>query len=91
MGKFDIPVKFKLETRGCVVNGELGLFHIWEFYSRPLDASPFVGGAPAGVFSKVYGIVEFSDGVRRVEPTHIQFCDEENEYLAVLNNKTKHK
>lgn len=86
MSELDIPIKIKLKTRECTVNGELGFFHIWEFYSRPL-----VGGAPAGAFSKVYGIVEFSDGVRRVEPTDIQFCDEENEYLTALNNKTKHK
>lgn len=43
-----------------------------------------MGGAPAGVFSKMFGIVEFSDGVRRVDPTDICFCDEDNETLKEI-------
>lgn len=42
---------------------------------------------PAGVFSKIFGIVEFEDWVRRVDPTEIKFCDEENEMLSVFNKK----
>lgn len=91
MIELDIPIKIKLKTRECTVNGEAGLFHLWEVYSQPLGASPFIGGAPAGVFSRAYGIVEFSDGVRRVELTDIQFCDEENERLTILNNKMRNK
>ena len=30
----------------------------------------------------MFGIVEFSDGVRRVDPTEIVFCDEENKMLS---------
>ncbi len=71
----------KWKTRNCTVNGELGYFHLWETYSKPIDASPFVGGAPAGIFSKVFGIVEFSNGVRRVDPVDIKFCDEVNAVL----------
>lgn len=85
MTSMDINVK--QETRLCTVNGELGDFHCWEHYSKPLEASPFIGGAPAGVFSKVYGIVEFSDRVARVDPANIKFCDEEN---AILNEMAKH-
>lgn len=40
-----------------------------------------IGGAPAGVFSKIFGIVEFKNGVRRVDPTDIHFCDEDNDVL----------
>lgn len=68
-------------TRLCTVKGETGYFHTWEHYSKPLPASPLAGGEPAGVFSKIFGIVEFKDGVRRVDPTEIKFCDEENSFL----------
>lgn len=70
------------ETRLCEVDGKCGYFHTWEHYSKPLPASPLVGGEPAGVFGKVFGIVEFSDGVRRVDPTEIKFADEEHSLLA---------
>ena len=53
-------------------------------YRSLLEASPLIGGAPAGVFSKIFGIVEFSDGVRRVDPTDICFCDEENQMLSEM-------
>lgn len=76
-------------TRNCTVEGEYGYFHTWEMYSKPLEASPLVGGAPAGVFSKIFGIVEFADGVRRVDPTEIHFCDEENANLEFMNRYMK--
>lgn len=50
-------------------------------------ASPLVGGEPAGLFSQIFGIVEFKDGVRRVDPTAIIFCDEENAMLNTLAEK----
>lgn len=77
------------ERRLCTVKGETGYFHAWENYSKPLAASPMIGGEPAGVFSKIFGIVEFEDGVRRVEPTCIKFCDDENEMLSVFNTRGK--
>lgn len=40
-----------------------------------------IGGHPGGQISMIYGIVEFSDGVKRVEPTKIKFTDEENIFL----------
>lgn len=82
-----LEMQIKVERRLCTVNGEVGYFHTWEQYSKPLEASPLVGGAPAGVFGKIFGIVEFEDSVRRVEPTNIKFCDEENEMLSVYNKK----
>lgn len=72
-------------TRLCAVNGEHGYFHTWEHYSKPLPASPLVGGEPSGVFSKVFAIVEFKDGVRRVDPAEIQFCVEENAALSMAD------
>lgn len=80
MANMSIPLKW--ETRTCTVKNEPGYFHIWEHFSKPLEASPLMGGAPAGVFSKIFGIVEFADGVRRVDPTDICFCDEENAALC---------
>ena len=35
--------------------------------------------------SQVFGIVEFADCVRRVQPDEIIFCDEQSDYLARLN------
>lgn len=84
-----LEMQIKVERRLCTVNGETGYFHTWENYSKPLEASLLVGGAPAGVFSKIFGIVEFEDGIRRVDPTDVKFCDEENEMLSVFNKKGK--
>ena len=85
MTRNDLTMNIQWHTRACTVNGEYGYFHTWEQYSKPLPASDLVGGAPAGVFSKVFGIVEFADGVRRVDPTYIHFCDEENDSLKWMN------
>lgn len=74
-------------TRLCEVKGELGYFHLWERWSNVIDASPLRGGHPAGQIGQVYGIVEFKDGVRRVDPVSIKFCDEEN---AILCEMAKH-
>lgn len=87
-------ITIKPEIRLCKVNlgasyDELGFFHCWEHFSKPIGASPFVGGEPAGVVSKVYGIVEFADGVRHVEPSTIKFCDENNAYLVEMNKHNK--
>lgn len=87
MASFDSTITITRETRLCKVEGKLGYFHTWEHYSRPVEASPLVGGAPAGVISQVFGIVEFTDGVKRVEPYTIQFCDEQN---AILNDMGMH-
>lgn len=77
----------KNELRLCMVDGKAGYFHTWEHYSKPIEASPLIGGAPAGVFSIVFGIVEFSDGVKRIDPSYIKFCDDENQFLHTLNKQ----
>lgn len=79
----------KWETRLCEVKGELGYFHCWEHWSNVVDASPLRGGHPGGQIGQVYGIVEFSDGVRRVEPSSIQFRDGVNDALKMMNENLK--
>ena len=82
-----LTMEIKQERRLCAVNGETGYFHTWEQYSKPIEPSPMVGGHPGGVVSYILGIVEFEDGVRRVDPSEIKFCDEEHEMLSMFNKK----
>lgn len=77
----------KWETRLCKVKEELGYFHYWEQWENVVDASPLRGGHPGGQIGQVYGIVEFKDGVRRIDPSQIIFCDEQN---AMLCEMAKH-
>lgn len=58
-----------MNKRLCIVNGEFGYFHTWEENNG----------------KSLYGIVEFTDGIRRVEPTQIRFADEENHALYKMN------
>lgn len=82
-------IKIRYETRGCLVDGRPGLFHCWEQWSNVVDESPLRGGHPAGQISQVFGIVEFQDGVRRVDPVKIKFCDETNAILKDFNEMKK--
>lgn len=84
-----LNMQMEWKTRLCQVGEKIGYFHAWEYYSKPLEASLLMGGAPAGVFSKMFDIVEFSDGVRRVDPSEIVFCDEENEMLSEMEKIRK--
>lgn len=84
-------ILIRQEIRLCKVKGKHGYFHTWEHYSKPVEASPLVGGAPAGVISQVFGIVEFEDGVQRVQPYDIKFLDETGEILHFLNEREKEK
>ena len=81
MASFEL--QFKQQTRSCMVDGRPGEFHLWEQYSEPIGASAMVGGHPAGVVSRVYGIVEFSDGVKRIDPCYIEFADEDHDSLCI--------
>lgn len=81
--------EIKWETRLCEVDGEIGYFHTWEQWSNVVDASLLRGGHPAGQISEVFGIVEFQDGIRRVNPTKIKFCDETNACLKSFNEMKK--
>lgn len=77
------------ETRLCEVDGKIGYFHTWEHWSNVVDASPLRGGHPGGQVGQVYGIVEFKNGVRRVDPVKIKFCDETNAILKDFNEMKK--
>lgn len=83
MAKMVMTIEY--ETRLCEVNGEIGFFHTWEHWAHVVDASLLRGGHPGGQISKIYGIVEFANGVRRVEPSIIKFCDEKNAVLKEMN------
>lgn len=77
-------IGIKHETRLCKVNGEYGIFHLWEEqYMRPIsDELSFI---PTWIGSQVFGIVEFADCVKRVQPDEIIFCDEQSITLTQLN------
>lgn len=83
--------EIRWETRLCEVDGELGYFHCWEHWSNVIDASPLRGGHPGGQIGQVYGIVEFKDGVRRIDPAKIKFCDDENAILAEMEKHNRAK
>lgn len=82
-----IENKITRPLRFCRVGNRAGIFHMWEQYSKLCEASPLVGGPPAGCVSMVFGIVEFSTGVERVKPCRIKFEDEINEYLCSYQKK----
>ena len=82
-----LSMDIKLETRLCEVNGEFGYFHCWEHWSNVIDASPLRGGHPGGQIGQVYGIVEFSGEVRKVDPSKIRFKDETNEQCRSFNDE----
>ena len=79
-----IDFKIKWDTRICEVGDRIGFFHTWEQWSKPVSESPIAGGPPAGVISMIFGIVEFPEGVERVDPSQIKFVDEEHDVLCQL-------
>lgn len=56
------------ELRLCSVFGTIGYFHTWEQYSDNASA-------------QVYGIVEFRNEIKRVDPKDIHFIDETHDFL----------
>ena len=75
--------------RLCKVDERTGHFHLWEQYADVIAAGLTIGSHPGGQYARVFGIVEFEDGVERVDPSKIKFIDEESEALKVLNNVHK--
>ena len=75
------------ERRLCEVDDRVGYFHCWEQYADVLMPGLTAGSSPGGQYSRIFGIVEFEDGVERVEPSHIKFVDEENSMLHCFNRK----
>jgi hypothetical protein len=72
-------------TRLCEVDGKLGYFHCWEHWANVVGASALRGGHLGGQIGQVYGIVEFPEGVQRVDPSKIHFKDEINDVLRAIN------
>ena len=64
------------ERRLCEVDGRLGYFHCWESYNDYF-------------YGYVIGIVEFSDGVQRLDPSRIKFVDDQNRELELLEKVHK--
>ena len=79
----------KKELRLCKVNEELGYFHCWEQYADVMDPGLTVGSHPGGQYHRVFGIVEFNDGIKRVGPEKIKFIDEYNASLVAMNKIQK--
>lgn len=64
------------EYRKCMVEGRKALFHRWYEFCNVVEASPLVGGAPAGQIRYTLGIVEFESGTIAEVPIHkIKFYD----------------
>lgn len=64
------------ERRLCEVDGRLGYFHCWESYKDYF-------------YGYVIGIVEFPDGVQRLDPSRIKFVDDQNRELELLEKVHK--
>ena len=79
-------ITIQQERRLYKVDGKLGYFHCWEQYATTV---PQIGPLPGGQESHLYGIVEFSKSIRRVNPEDIHFVDEENSILTDLEEANK--
>lgn len=64
------------ELRLCEVNNVTAYFHCWEHNS-------------CNGKSQVYGIVETTIGMRRVDPEKIYFVDEKHDMLYEINARRK--
>lgn len=73
--------------RTCEVGGRIGYFHRWEEIYDVIPPSPMIGGHQGGQASRVYGIVEFADGVKEVSPSDIKFRDHTNYELQACQKK----
>lgn len=86
-------IEIKHETRICQVDHEVGLFHCWEQYMDVVAPGLYVGSHPGGQIARVYGIVEFTNDVRRIDPSRIRFIDSKNKclgkYIDRLNKKAE--
>ena len=80
-------VTIRYEARICKVNDRVGYFHCWEQYADVIAPGLTIGSHPGGQYSRVFGIVEFKDGVERVDTSKIKFIDEEHKSLCSLVDK----
>lgn len=78
-------VVMKCETRLCEVNGRYGYFHTWEQYSEIIPPSLLKGGHSGGVIASIFAIIEFPEGIERVEPTKVKFIDAIHDDILEVN------
>ena len=75
--------------RECTVDGKRVYFHQWNTHKNVVEASPFIGGAPAGQIEYTVALVEYEDGsVAEVAPSRIKFADRPDESCDVANKQT---
>ena len=79
----------KKELRLCKVGKKIGYFHCWEQYADVMAPGLTVGSHQGGQYYRVFGIVEFNDGIERVDPEKIKFIDEYNASLVAMNKIQK--
>lgn len=79
-------IEIKHERRSCIVDERPGYFHCWSHEANVIEPGIAIGSYPGGQFSTTLGIVEFSDGVKKVQPEKIKFVDEENSMLNVIKS-----
>lgn len=77
-------IVIETEKRLCSVEGRTGYFLAWEHYSDIIPPSLLQGGHSGGVFSRLYGIIEFDTGIERVDPIDVKFCDQTHAELCSL-------
>lgn len=82
-----MEMEVKFELRLCKVGEEIGYFHTWEHYAKPIEPGFAIGSHPGGQLSICYGVVEFPNRVTRVDPSKIIFCDDNNRYLNMLQRQ----
>lgn len=75
-------IRVENELRFCKVDKKIGYFHCWEQYADVISPGLTVGSHPGGQYSRVFGIVEFDDGVERVDPSKIKFIDYKHDLLV---------
>ena len=78
-------ITIRKELRLCKVGKEFGYFHYWEQYADVIAPGLTAGSHPGGQYARVFGLVEFDDGLERVSPEKIKFIDEINAGLQALN------
>lgn len=86
-----LALTYRPELRLCKVGGEFGYFHIWEQTFDVIPPSPMRGGHQGGTIGQMYALVEFPDGVKRVQPYDVKFVDEDSESLARMNEMAKER
>lgn len=82
MAPLNHTITVEFERRLCKVDDRIGYFHCWEHY-----ADVIAPGLTGGQYPLMFGVVEFKDGLERVDLSRIKFIDAGNAALYTLNQK----